>query len=477
MKAIFQKISDKWFLNEPLMFSILCKHSLEENKKMAVRFRSGKMRIEYNSDRISSYSFEEIEEYLKIEIIRILLKHPYQRQPYMGRKDAIAIASDITISENWNPSVFIHNSSEFNLGPDRHFEEYYYAIAEIFRHYESPPNDQSPNNDDILINDNGGKELNDNDDSTSRNGNQNNQNQNDGKQNDGKQVRDEKNESTISNQNSQNQNNGKQLSNEKIDTTISNQKENDSSNKLNDSGFDINLNEESEKSELWEDDDLASETINDLIDIAEKSKHWGSISGKLIESIKASQFIQINYREILNRFKTSILSNQRKLTRFKPSRRYGFQFMGAKYDFCTNILVAIDVSGSVTSQKISNFLSVINQFFKYGIKSIDVIQFDTSIKGKVLTLKKASSELKISGRGGTDFQEIFDFVEETKYDGLIIFTDGYAQKPIIKNTRSIRYLWVLEDIESYNSHKIWMLSLPKTQVTWLPYHKNQNPPS
>ena len=31
MKAIFQKISDKWFLNEPLMFSILCKHSLEEN--------------------------------------------------------------------------------------------------------------------------------------------------------------------------------------------------------------------------------------------------------------------------------------------------------------------------------------------------------------------------------------------------------------------------------------------------------------
>ena len=449
MKPVFQKISDNWFLSEPLMFSVLCKHNLVENNKMAVRFRSGKMRIEYNSDRISKCSIDEIEEYLKIEIIRILLKHPYQRKPYMGRKDAIAVASDLTIAENHTTSVYMHQTSMFNLPPNGHFEEYYFILAEIFKNYQSPPNEQPPCNDALLINDGGGKELSNEDGERSNN----------------------------DNQNTKDQNNNKQLSDQLSDAKSSNQPENDSDlrkskKQENEQELDVNLKEESEKSELWEDDALANDTINDLIDIAEKSKHWGSITGKIIESIKASQLIQINYRQILNHFKASILSNQRKLTRFKPSRRYGFLFMGAKYDFCTNLLVAIDVSGSVTSQKISNFLAVINRFFNYGIKSIDIVQFDTIIKGELCTLKNAAAEINIAGRGGTDFQCVFDYVENKKYDGLIIFTDGYASVPTVKKTKNIKYLWMLVDKESYMDNKDWMLKLPKTQATWLPFYKN-----
>lgn len=45
------------------------------------------------------------------------------------------------------------------------------------------------------------------------------------------------------------------------------------------------------------------------------------------------------------------------------------------------------------------------------------------------------------GRGGTDFQEVIDYYKEHKeYDGLIIFTDGYAPIPKIPPNRKI--LWV-----------------------------------
>lgn len=426
MKNTFQKISEKWFLSEPLLFSILCTHQLIEKQNLHVRFRTGKKKIEYNSERLIDYSFREIEEYLKIEIIRILLKHPYQRQSFMERKDAMAVASDITISENYIPMVKMHKTTDFNLSPNGYFEMYYRELAILFANYFSMMHNKKPKNDDVLINDGGGNQLDIDDNSTTN-------------------------------------------------ETSTNTKEEDLS-KMNSVNQDDNLSfptmineiEENEKAELWEQDELINESINQLIETAERNKKWGSLSGKIVDQIIASKKIEINYQSILRQFKTSIITNQRKLTRFKPSRRYGFEYMGSKYEFSSQLLVAIDVSGSVTNTTISNFLSIINHFFKYGIKNIDVIQFDTEIKGKLCSLKKAKNVIKVYGRGGTNFQPVFDFIEkQTKYDGLIIFTDGYAPIPQIKN-KKINYLWVLEDVESYRSHKEWICKLPKTKLTWIP---------
>lgn len=101
-------------------------------------------------------------------------------------------------------------------------------------------------------------------------------------------------------------------------------------------------------------------------------------------------------------------------------------------------------------------------FFSYGIDKIDVIQFDTEIKGEILTIKKAQKTLKIKGRGGTDFQAVYDFVQKNNhYDGVIFFTDGYASPPVIKFRPKARFLWILENEECYNSHKNWLKKFGK----------------
>ena len=48
--------------------------------------------------------------------------------------------------------------------------------------------------------------------------------------------------------------------------------------------------------------------------------------------------------------------------------------------------------------------------------------------------------MKILGRGGTDFHPIIKYVDEHRYDGLIIMTDGFAPFP---PKPKARVLWAI----------------------------------
>ena len=72
----------------------------------------------------------------------------------------------------------------------------------------------------------------------------------------------------------------------------------------------------------------------------------------------------------------------------KPSRRFGFAQMGSRYDLASRLLVAVDVSGSISSARLAAFYSVIARFFKYGVETIDTVQFDVGLR-EVETFQKA----------------------------------------------------------------------------------------
>ena len=134
----------------------------------------------------------------------------------------------------------------------------------------------------------------------------------------------------------------------------------------------------------------------------------------------------------------------------KPNRRYGFLYLGSRYDFTTRLLFAVDVSGSMSSQDLARGFSVINRFFKYGVETIDVIQFDTEIQGAPLTLKRARHDVEVTGRGGTSFAPVIAFLDKHRdYDGAIIFTDGQAPVPPRPKNRHTRLLWLFNREETY----------------------------
>ena len=197
---------------------------------------------------------------------------------------------------------------------------------------------------------------------------------------------------------------------------------------------------------LWDEDELMSERVNHEIETAQRCNQWGSLSGDLKALIESTLVSKQNFRAILSQFRASILSAKRHLTRMRPNRRYGFDAMGSQYAYSTCLLVAVDVSGSVPDEDIQRFLAVINRFFKQGIERIEVIEFDSHITTpEPLLLKQATRSIRVTGRGGTNFQPAIDYYyQNEQYDGLVFLTDGYAPTPKVPDDKRHKPIaWIL----------------------------------
>ena len=213
----------------------------------------------------------------------------------------------------------------------------------------------------------------------------------------------------------------------------------------------------------WQNDELFSEKIDSRVSDAELNQHWGNLPGSLRERILANRQPQLDYRSVLRLFHQSVLSRQRRLTRMKCSRRYGFLYQGSRYDFTTRLLVAVDVSGSMGTDDLALAFSMVNRFFRYGIESIDVVAFDTEIQGTVQSLKRARREMTVTGRGGTNFNAVIDYLDQhPDYDGVLIVTDGCAPCPRTRKARRIPLLWVFIDQGTWEASNTRLRSLGRS---------------
>lgn len=443
MEDIISHIVEEWFLTEPLLFSAWCTHTLAENRKLHVPMRTGEMRIEYNPDILSDWTNEAIEERLKFEVIRILLGHPYQRQPYKAKKSTLGIASDVTLSATYHKIKSIKVPEGLRYDRGLCFEEYY-ALVEAFLNQQLLDN---PGND-IPLPFAGSDDSDEGDSESEQAGSQSRTGISSPK--------DEDDEEPMPKEDDMGSGGG-----------MEDDEERDPLQQL--------MDEAAESAELWEEDQLASEQVKETVRRAQRSKQWGSVAGGLKDEIEATTIVRIDYRTILSGFRASVLCSKRCLTRMIPSRRYGFQYMGSKRDFATRLLVAIDVSGSVDDGQVAQALSIINRFFKYGVENVDVVLFDVGLHGEVMSMKKAQKSIKIEGRGGTSFQEPIDYFLDNHYDGLIMITDGYAPIPELPKTFYGNILWMLYNDEYFRDNcgllpavQQWIAELPKNKFTILP---------
>jgi predicted metal-dependent peptidase len=350
MRERFDKIIERWFVSEPALFVIICSHEFVPNDKIKCPVRSGCGRVEYNPHFTREMSDTALEEALKTEAIRILLKHPYERRPDGCGGEAISVGSNLAISDNYPfARLYMKTPADFGFKTGLSYEVYSRFAQQKARETEERT----------------------------------------------------------------------------ADTDLS---------------------------ELWDDDPLQVALINGLID---GIKDWGSLAGDMAERVKASTRASIDWKKVLFGFRAQVLSQERHLTRMKPSRRTGFDNMGSIRKFTSRLLIALDVSGSISSEAISYFLGVVNSAFKYGITEIEVIQFETMVTASQ-TLKHAIKETIAVGRGGTDFQAPIDYAAERDFDGLVIVTDGEAPEPEIPAGFRSKILWVCESEYAYRQNEGWM---------------------
>ena len=396
-----QQETEQWFLTEPLFFTVYCTHRLKMNANMQCALRSGQGRIEYNPEIIEGVKDMELSAMLRVEMIRILLQHPYARQPLGCKPMVLQMASDMVISPAYHFGFLdMTRPEQYGLPSGQHYEWYAKRLCEMGVHRDG----DKPSEGNSCTNKQKGEVVSE----PSKEGN--NQAQN------------------IS-QGSLGPEQGQSLEQRLAE----------------DDGADYTA--------LWEEDSFQSRLITDIV---QSTTQWGSIPGYMVELIKKAADGKIDYRNVLRAFRSSILSQKRCLTRMRPSRRFGFEQMGSRYDFVTRLLIAIDTSGSVGSEELGRYFRIITTFFKYGVQEIDVLMFDCTVQGKPIKLdeaKKNKQELEVKGRGGTNFQAPIDYVKEyPNYDGLIIITDGYAVTPEVPPHLSTKLLWVIDNENSYKQN-------------------------
>ena len=433
-----QRITDaveKWYVVDPLFFAVWTTHELCVNPNIQ-SIRVGQGKVEYNPTFIERLDKETLYQVLRFEVMRIILKHPYLRRKEI-QKVAYA-ASNITVQEYLKTPLDFPNakqvfqSDEYN---NKYFEFYYYELL------------NSAEDNEVMGQAMGGT------------GQSGDSNQDAGSKDDSQEAEEEE-QSPKAGQDDDSQEPEEEEQSPKAPTEQIGSHAGAWEPEKASAGQDDKTAEREqyfvaeisgmENTELWDTNEYYSNQVNDKIESALENSSWGSLPSLIQELILATLKPKINYRQILRSFRASIISVNRVLTRMKPSRRYGFLYMGSRRDFCTKLLFAVDVSGSVGSQDIRQAFSIINQLFKYGIERVDVIQFDAEIKGDPLSLKKAKYKVEVIGRGGTDFQPVVDYIDtNTGYDGLIIFTDGFAPIPNAPKNRRTKILWLFNNEANY----------------------------
>ena len=125
MKERIARITERWFLSEEPLFSAFCTHRVAENREMACYARVGKGVIEVNPDLCKDISDKELEERLRVEVIRILLKHPYDRQPDGCCNTARALGSNCVIGDSYRlQKIEMEKPADFEMPSNQHFEYY-----------------------------------------------------------------------------------------------------------------------------------------------------------------------------------------------------------------------------------------------------------------------------------------------------------------------------------------------------------------
>lgn len=177
------------------------------------------------------------------------------------------------------------------------------------------------------------------------------------------------------------------------------------------------------------------------------SKGRGSLPGNIIDQInKLNEPPQIKWQSLIVKQIGKQVCGKRKspnrLNRRDPKSIYK---KGNLNDRLHPIVVAFDVSGSVSNKELMYFLNELQALTNKLKLPVTYIQFDWEIQNVDTIAPGEKPSFDLHGRGGTAFQPVFNYLKEEQYPKetqLFIFTDGGGEWEI-NNRGYKKYQWII----------------------------------
>lgn len=211
----------------------------------------------------------------------------------------------------------------------------------------------------------------------------------------------------------------------------------------------------------FKDNPAVREEIKNLVSDISKKGLWGDTPGDLQSVILLAQKGEISWRSLIRHEFGKFVKFDREATVRRPSKKYGYPFPGISYNSFTDAAgVYADSSLSVNDVELGKFGRETSELARR--IPVHFQMFDTQLAGKSVLIKGKlnTSKIKVSGRGGTNFQCCIDDAIKKQFNKIVIFTDGFASEPDYKSFKG-QLLWVVTkggnpEVRSWRGRKVYL---------------------
>ena len=165
----------------------------------------------------------------------------------------------------------------------------------------------------------------------------------------------------------------------------------------------------------------------------------GKMGGNIPREVDEALEPKVNWREALAEFISSFCTEKEESTWRRPSRRHVHNdvYMPSMYsESIGRLVVAIDTSGSISGDVISQFLGEVQGICTQVIpEAIDLLYWESTVVGHEKyerdQLDSVLSSTRPVGGGGTDVRELFTYIDERKIKpvAVVVLTDGETPYP------------------------------------------------
>ncbi len=151
----------------------------------------------------------------------------------------------------------------------------------------------------------------------------------------------------------------------------------------------------------------------------------------------------IDYKRILkDAIKRTVSVQDRKPTWKRPNKRYGVYAPGTKTGDLPHVTILIDSSGSISYNELDEGLKMVDGFLKVGAKKCTLGFWHTEMYHTEKFRYRQGLVRDRLQSGGTSVDCVLNYIEQTKPDLTIIFTDGFYDKSEIK-AKGNQIIWII----------------------------------
>lgn len=198
---------------------------------------------------------------------------------------------------------------------------------------------------------------------------------------------------------------------------------------------------------VQERDELQTQWQQRLVGAAQQASQAGRMSSSVARLVNRLIHSSVPWRTLLARFMSSSARTDYNLMR-PTQRREGDAIQPSLFRARTDVVVALDTSGSIEDDELNTFVTEVNAIKGLVNARVTLLACDTVLDPKGPWVFEAWEHLRLpgsfSGTGGTDFRPVFSWLQTQmlRPDLVIYFTDAVGHFP--EKRPPVETLWLVK---------------------------------